>query len=42
MAALLGTPRFTVGIDLGDRKTVLCRLDAAGRIVEELEISTTP
>lgn len=35
-------PNVTVGLDLGDRKSALCRLDAAGDVVERRTISTTP
>ena len=33
---------LTIGIDLGDRKSHSCVLDAAGEIVEESRIATTP
>jgi transposase len=33
---------LTIGIDLGDRKSHICVLDAAGEVVEESQISTTP
>jgi transposase len=33
---------MTIGIDLGDRKSHICVLDAAGEIVEEGRIATTP
>lgn len=32
----------TIGMDLGDRKSNICVLDAAGEIVEESRIATTP
>jgi len=32
---------LTVGVDLGDRKSVLCRLDAQAAVVERRTISTT-
>ena len=35
-------PTLTIGIDLGDRKSHICVLDAAGEIVEESRIATTP
>lgn len=35
-------PTMTIGIDLGDRKSHICVLDAAGEIVEESRIATTP
>ena len=35
-------PTLTIGIDLGDRKSHTCMLDAAGKIVEESRIATTP
>jgi hypothetical protein len=31
----------TVGVDLGDRKSAVCRLDADGEVVERRTISTT-
>jgi transposase len=34
-------PEHTVGIDLGDRKSALCRMNAAGEVVERRTISTT-
>ena len=33
---------LTIGIDLGDRKSHVCVLDAAWEVVEERRISTTP
>ena len=33
---------MTIGIDLGDRKSHVCVLDAAGEVVEESQITTTP
>ena len=33
---------LTIGIDLGDRKSHVCVLDAEGEIVEESRIATTP
>ena len=33
---------MTIGIDLGDRKSHICVLDAAGEITEEGQITTTP
>ena len=33
---------LTIGIDLGDRKSHICVLDAAGEVVEESQIATTP
>jgi transposase len=33
---------MTIGIDLGDRKSHICVLDAAGEVVEEGTIATTP
>jgi hypothetical protein len=30
MSSLQVVPEITVGLDLGDRKSALCRLDAAG------------
>jgi len=33
---------MTIGIDLGDRKSHVCVLDAGGEVVEESRIATTP
>ena len=33
---------LTIGIDLGDRKSHLCALDANAAIVEESQLATTP
>ena len=33
---------MTIGIDLGDRKSHVCVLDATGEVVEESRIATTP
>ncbi len=33
---------MTIGIDLGDRKSHICVLDAVGEIAEESRIATTP
>ena len=33
---------LTIGIDLGDRKSHVCVLDADGEVVEESQIATTP
>ena len=33
---------LTIGIDLGDRKSHVCVLDAGGEVVEESRITTTP
>ena len=41
MQAVLNVPEVTVGLDLGDRKSALCRLDASGKVVEHKVISTT-
>ncbi len=35
-------PETTVGLDVGDRKSALCRLDAAGNVLERRMIQTTP
>lgn len=35
-------PPLTVGMDLGDRKTVLCAVNGAGRITDEQTVATTP
>ena len=35
-------PMHTVGIDLGDRKSVLCRLNQAGEVVERRTFASTP
>lgn len=34
-------PEVTVGVDLGDRKSVLCVINAAGQLVKRQTISTT-
>ena len=34
-------PETTVGVDLGDRKSAVCRLDAAGQVVERRVLPTT-
>jgi transposase len=34
-------PEHTVGVDLGDRKCVVCRLDVDGEVVERRTIATT-
>ena len=34
-------PRITVGLDLGDRKSVICELDAAGTVVRRSTVATT-
>jgi transposase len=35
-------PSVTVGLDLGDRTSHVCELDAAGRIVQDATLATTP
>lgn len=37
-----GFPVLTIGLDLGDRQSHLCAIDAAGRCVEERTVATTP
>jgi transposase len=38
-----GTPRMTVGLDLGDRYSYLCFLDTqSGEVIEEGRLRTTP
>src|SRR5215213_8130517 len=38
-----GTPRMTVGLDLGDRYSYLCFLDTqSGEVIEESRLRTTP
>lgn len=34
-------PEMTVGLDLGDRKSVTCEVDAGGRVVRRCELPTT-
>ena len=34
-------PEITVGVDLGDRTSVLCRLNAAGEVIERPSLATT-
>lgn len=40
--AITGFPSLTIGVDLGDRQSQLCVVDAAGTTVEERAIATTP
>jgi transposase len=40
--ATTNSSTMTIGTDLGDRKSHLCVLDAAGEIVEESRIATAP
>jgi transposase len=35
-------PSLTIGLDLGDRQSQLCVVDAAGTVVEERAVATTP
>ena len=42
MTAQIVPPKLTVGLDLGDRFTQLCALDAQGRIVATARLRTTP
>lgn len=35
-------PNITVGLDLGDRKSRICEIDAAGRVLERSSVATTP
>ncbi len=35
-------PSWTIGLDLGDRQSQLCVVDAAGTVVEERAVATTP
>ena len=42
MQATNTPPTLTIGIDLGDRTSHLCVLDAAGDVVEEGRIATKP
>ena len=38
-----GTPRMTVGVDLGDRYSYLCFVDTeSGEVLEESRLRTTP
>jgi transposase len=41
MSANQVVPETTVGVDLGDRKSVVCWLDSAGRVLERRTIPTT-
>jgi transposase len=41
-SATTGTPRLTIGIDLGDQHSHLCVLDGAGAILEESRLQTKP
>lgn len=42
MQTMWNVPEHTVGIDLGDRKSVLCRLNQAGEVADRRTIPTTP
>ena len=35
-------PSVTIGLDLGDRQSSLCLIDAAGVVIEERSVATTP
>jgi transposase len=35
-------PSVTIGLDLGDRQSQLCVVDAAGTVLEERKVATTP
>ena len=37
----MSNPNLTIGLDLGDRKSVACAIDAAGREVQRVTIATT-
>jgi hypothetical protein len=39
--AIMSSPRITVGLDLGDRYSQFCLLDADGTVVEEGRLRTT-
>jgi hypothetical protein len=39
---LTTSARHTIGVDLGDKRSHVCVLDAEGQITSELTISTTP
>jgi transposase len=41
-AASIGLPSLTIGIDLGDRHSDLCAIDASGEILEEARLPSTP
>ena len=38
---LPAVPNLTIGVDLGDRTSRTCELDAAGRCVRETTVATT-
>ncbi len=40
--ATIGTPRLTIGINLGDQHSHLCVLDGKGAILEESRLQTKP
>lgn len=40
--SIAGTPTWTVGLDLGDRQTEVCVLDAGGAIAKRGRVATTP
>jgi transposase len=42
MCAKQVVPETTVGLDLGDRKSALCRLDEEGEVVDRRMLPTTP
>jgi len=39
-ALLVELPRVTLGLDLGDRRTDICRIDLAGNVQERFKVST--
>lgn len=42
MSAKQIVPEITVGLDLGDRKSALCRLNEAGDVVDRRVVPITP
>ena len=39
--SIMSAPAQTLGLDIGDRKSSLCLISAAGRVLEEDEVATT-
>jgi transposase len=42
MSQVTQLPNITVGLDLGDKRSQICQVDAAGACVEETTVATTP
>jgi transposase len=39
---ILGAPKLTIGLDLGDRTSHYCILNEAGKVIREQRLPTTP